>query len=279
MSDSFDLSEQFPPSPDRRGAALATLKKARDDYKTGDTPVRNYVHQARPGPTTQAQVDIQTTPERILHNYHCSTSHQRREPRCSRHLPARLNAIPKTPYSPARTLLVCRLLLVTLASLHSTGPTTPPQARDGSDDASRTELARRGTMHLTHTTVRSRTPRPAAYLTLPMQTETTMLTHMPLRPQTPKLALLHPPLKTLPQYLTIWRKSGWCMNAGPRCQRTPLRCTERLSSCTKPSAGACTPCGAVSCNLVYIGCGAYADFRPRGPLRRLGCAVAHGEPA
>ena len=110
MSDSFDLSEQFPPSPDRRGAALATLKKARDDYKTGDTPVRNYVHKARTGPTTQAQVDIQTTPERILHKYHCSTSHQRREPRCSRHLPARLNAIPKTPYSPARSLLVAPAL-------------------------------------------------------------------------------------------------------------------------------------------------------------------------
>ena len=67
------------------------------------------------------------------------------------------------------------------------------------------------------------------------------------------------------------------MNACPRCERMRLRCPESRPSYTKSSPGQCTACGTVSCNLVYIGCDAYADLRPRGPLRNLGVAAAYAD--
>ena len=94
------------------------------------------------------------------------------------------------------------------------------------------------------------------------------------KPRNPPLLRLN--CKTLPQYCTIWRKCGWCMNACPWCQRMRLRCPQSHPSCTRSSLGPCTPCGTNPCNLVYIGCDAYADLRPRGPLRSPGTSFDVG---
>ena len=90
----------------------------------------------------------------------------------------------------------------------------------------------------------------------------------------PPWLLWHPPLKTLSQFLTVWRKSGWCMNACPRFDRMRIRCPQSHSSCTRSSLGPRTPCGTVSCNLVYIAHDTHSDLSSHAPLQSPGPIVA-----
>ena len=89
------------------------------------------------------------------------------------------------------------------------------------------------------------------------------------KPRNPPLLGLN--CKTLPQYCTIWRKCGWCMNACPRRQGMRLRCPQSHPSCTRSSPEPCTPCGTNPCNLVYIG------GRPNRQLRNAASTRVRGD--
>ena len=55
-------------------------------------------------------------------------------------------------------------------------------------------------------------------------------------------------------HISPWGKIGfgWCITGGTGPHEMRPGCPESPQWCTKSSLGPCTPCGTVSCNLVYI---------------------------